>query len=280
MVKIISRRKFFDYLLRIGICAGFGYPIGIEPNWLDLVCVEVPIHGLPAGLDGMKVGFIADIHRSPFVAKSDISRATRVLQGLKPDLILIGGDFVKGKAKYIHSCSKILSKLKAQLGVYAVLGNHDYWTNPDIIVSSLEDNHIRVLINESVQLEWNDSRFYLIGLDDAWEGRPQLRKALNNTARKDMKILLVHEPDYADRIKSVDNWIPLQLSGHSHGGQVSIPFAGPIYYPYLAEKYPSGLRRVRESDRWVYTTKGIGVTIPVRFNCRPEVSLLTLVQSS
>lgn len=276
MSKMITRRRFFDYLLKAGICACFGYPIGIEPNWLTVEHVEVPVRDLPFGLKGIKIGFIADLHKGAFVADSDIKKATRVLQQLTPDIILLGGDFVKGKSKYIHSCSKILSKLKAPLGVYAVLGNHDYWTDANTIISSLQDNHIRVLVNESIKLKWKETTFYLVGLDDAWEGHPRLRSMLKTIPREALKILLVHEPDYADRIKSVDTFIPLQLSGHSHGGQVSLPFSGPLYYPYLAEKYPMGLNRVKGSDRWVYTTRGIGVTVPVRFNCRPEVTLLRL----
>ena len=276
MINRISRRSFFDYLLRIGICIGFGYPIVIEPNWLAIEHIDVPISDLPAGLDGLKIGFIADLHRGRFVSEGDISRATHILQNLSPDIILLGGDFVKGKAIYIDSCAKILSKLKAPLGVYAVLGNHEYWTDPIIITSSLQKHRIKVLINESLKLSWKGSHFYMVGLDDVWEGQPQLRKVLKGISDDIIKLLLVHEPDYADRIKSIDNWIPLQLSGHSHGGQVSLPFTGPLYYPYLAEKYPIGLNRVSGIDRWVYTTRGIGSTVPLRFNCRPEVSLLTL----
>lgn len=116
----------------------------------------------------------------------------------------------------------------------------------------------------------------MVGLDDAWVGQPQLQDALKGTSDDIVKILLVHEPDYADRIKGFDSWIPLQLSGHSHGGQVSLPFTGPLYYPYLAKKYSMGLNQVSGIDRWVYTTRGVGSTVPLRFSCRPEISLLTL----
>jgi len=272
----ISRRKFLDYLLRIGICGGFGYPIVIEPNWLAIEHVNVPISDLPVGLDGLKIGLIADLHRGRFVTEGDISRATKALQNLSPDIIMLGGDFVKGKAEYIDSCAKILSELKAPLGVYAVLGNHEYWTDPTAITSSLQKHSINVLINESIKLAWKGSYFYLVGIDDVWAGQPQIQYALKGTSDNIAKILLVHEPDYADRIKAVNSWIPLQLSGHSHGGQVSLPFIGSLYYPYLAEKYPLGLNRISGTDRWVYTTRGVGITVPLRLNCRPEVSLLTL----
>jgi predicted MPP superfamily phosphohydrolase len=263
-------------LIRGGICAAFGYPIGVEPNWLALERVEVPIKGLPTELDGLRVGFISDFHRGRYVTEGDISRAAKYLQRQEPDLILLGGDFVEVKAENIHSCIKVLSQLKSPLGTYAVLGNHDYWTNSDIIRSSIQQSRIRLLINESIKLKWKNEPFYLVGLDDVWEGHPNPRTALGGVSRNVMKILLVHEPDYAELIKKLPSWLPLQLSGHSHGGQVIIPFLGPPILPYLGQRYPAGLQRVSGSDRWVYTTRGIGNLVPIRFNCKPEVTLLTL----
>ncbi len=272
----VSRRSFLDYILRTGICVSFGYPGAIEPNWLNVERIAVPIPGLPPALDGLRIGFMADLHRGIFVTEGDVIRAVKTLQNLSPDVIALGGDFVQGNAEYIHSCAQILSSLRAPLGVYAVLGNHEYWADPAIIASTLRRYKIKVLVNEAVRLSWQNTDFYLVGLDDAWEGEPRIGKALVNSRDKALNILLVHEPDYADRIRTVNSWIPLQLSGHSHGGQVSLPFMGSPYYPYLSEKYPMGLNRISGTDRWVYTTRGIGSTIPLRFNCRPEISLLNL----
>lgn len=276
MVDKISRRRFLNYSMKIGLCAGIGYPIAIEPNWLKVERVEVPIADLPVGLNGLTIGFISDLHRGRFFSENDIRKASNVLQSLGPDLIMLGGDFIKGKVEYIDSCAQILSELRAPLGVYAILGNHEYWTNPDIAKSSLIEHGIKVLMNESVEVEWQNAHLYLVGLDDAWEGRPDIRGALEKTSSDFLKILLVHEPDFADTVKKVDDWIPLQLSGHSHGGQFQIPFIGALYYPHLAKKYPVGLNRVSGTDRWVYTTRGVGGTVPFRLNCRPEISFLTL----
>lgn len=248
----------------------------VEPNWLALEQVEVPIRGLPAGLDGLRIGFISDFHRGRYVTEGDISRAAKYLQRQKPDLILLGGDFVEVEAENVHSCVKVLSQLKSPLGTYAVLGNHDYWTNSDIICASIQQSRIRLLINETLKLKWRSEHFYLVGLDDVWEGRPDPRTALRNVSPKAMKILLVHEPDYAEMIKKLPSWLPLQLSGHSHGGQVIIPFLGPPILPYLGQRYPAGLQRLSGSDRWIYTTRGIGNLVPIRFNCKPEVTILTL----
>jgi predicted MPP superfamily phosphohydrolase len=272
----VTRRKFIDWMIRGGICAGLGYAVVLEPNWSALERIDVPIPGLPKGLNGLRLGFMADFHRGRFVTEGDISRAVGRLQRQKPDLFLLGGDFVENKADYIHSCLKVLSKLEAPLGTYAVFGNHDYWADADIIRSAIDRTRVRLLDNESLKLKWHGEYFYLLGLDDAWEGWPNMKAALKGVDSDAMKILLVHEPDYADRIKNMPTWLPLQVSGHSHGGQVVLPFWGPPVLPYLGKKYPAGLQQVSGRDRWVYTTRGVGHLLPVRFNCKPEVTLLTL----
>jgi len=272
----ISRRLFLDRLIRGGICIGFGYPIVIEPNWPILERVEVPITGLPQGLDGLKIGLLADFHKGNYITKSDIKVAIKKLQKQKPDLILLAGDYVEGKAKNILSCEELFRMLKAPLGVFSVLGNHDYWTDPMFIRTALQKFHIPALMNQSMEIKWNGESFFLIGLDDAWMGQPDIKVVLKGVPDDAMKILLVHEPDYAENIKSLSTWLPLQLSGHSHGGQVNIPFMGPPILPYLGRKYPMGLQHVSGMDRWVYTTRGVGLTLPIRFNCKPEVTLLTL----
>jgi len=210
------------------------------------------------------------------ITESDIDIAVQKLQKQRPDLILLVGDFVEGNAENINSCIASLTDLQAPLGVFAVLGNHDYWTNAQFVRTTLQEFNIPVLMKESVEIRWNQNHFFLIGLDDAWMGSPNLKTALKGVPDEAMKILLVHEPDYADRLRTISTWLPLQLSGHSHGGQFIVPFIGPIYLPYLGRKYPMGLRRVPGTDRWVYTTRGVGLTLPVRVNCKPEVTVLTL----
>ncbi len=133
-------------------------------------------------------------------------------------------------------------------------------------------------MNESIEFQQNGESLFIVGLDDLFNGRPDLRKALKGIPEKALKIILVHEPDYADFIKGFDSWIPLQLSGHSHGGQVILPFIGPPILPPFGKLYPMGLKRVAGTDRWVYTTRGVGNILPIRFNCKPEVTLLTLRQ--
>ena len=276
----ITRRAFFEWSVRSGVCAALGYPILIEPNWPVLEKVEVPIAGLSPMLEGLRIGLLADFHKGLYVTEGDIKSAVKLLQKQHPDIILLAGDFVEGDAKHIHSVAPILSKMKAPMGTYAVLGNHDYWTDPIIVRNVLQEYKIPVLLNESVEIQSNGESFYIVGLDDAWEGQPSPQKALKDIPNDALKILLVHEPDYADSIKDFDSWIPLQVSGHSHGGQVIFPFIGPPFLPYLGKSYPMGLKRVAGSDRWVYTTRGVGNILPIRFNCKPEVTLIKTKGSS
>ncbi len=133
-----------------------------------------------------------------------------------------------------------------------------------------------MLINKALEVNKDEESFFIAGLDDAWEGQPDYKGALKNIPEDKMVLLMVHEPDYADSIKRSNSWIPLQLSGHSHGGPVVVPFWRAPVLPYMARKYPSGLYRLSKSNRFVYTTHGIGTVMPIRFNCRPEVSLLKL----
>jgi predicted MPP superfamily phosphohydrolase len=114
------------------------------------------------------------------------------------------------------------------------------------------------------------------GIDSSFGGRPDIKSAIKDTPNDAMKILLIHEPDFADNIKNHKTWIPLQLSGHSHGGQIRLPIIGAPVLPPFGKKYPMGLQYVSGTDRIAYTSKGVGVTLPVRFNCRPEVTILTL----
>ncbi len=272
----MDRRKFVRWFGRGSVGLALGYPIFIEPDWIDLQQVQVSIKGLPKELYGLRIGFLTDFHRGRFVSENDISHAVNMLKKQNPDIILFGGDFVDGDSKYIKSCAKILSSLKAPLGVFAVLGNHDYWTDPKKIESTLKNNNIRVLINESIELLWKGVSFYIVGIDSCFGGRPDIKSAFKDAPNDAMKILLIHEPDFADNIKKYKKWIPLQLSGHSHGGQISLPFIGAPVLPVFGKKYPVGLQYVSGTDRIVYTSKGVGFTLPVRFNCRPEVTILAL----
>lgn len=272
----MTRRGFFEWSLRGGMCLALGYPIAIEPRLFVLEDQELPIADLPPGLDGLRIGLISDFHVCELLEEEDFEDVVSLLQKGEPDLVVLAGDYVDEDAAYVLPLTAALSKLKAPLGMYGVLGNHDYWSSPRLIRNAFQKARIRMLVNESVRLSWHGDDLFLLGVDDVLEGAPSMEKALRGVPRDGMKILAVHEPDYADRIQRLPIWLPVQLSGHSHGGQVILPFVGFPHLPPMGKKYPMGLQRVPNTDRWVYTTRGVGHVVRLRFNCNPEVTLLTL----
>lgn len=243
----------------------------LEPFWLSLEHVGVSIKTLSSHLSGLRIAFLSDLHHGPYVGLSHIRRAIRTAQEVKPHLVLLGGDFVSQSAKYIVPCAQELASLQAQLGVYACLGNHDYWTDPDTVTRALHRAGVRVLCNEGLEVT---EGLWVAGLDDVWEGKPSLDAALRGMPAGAVTVLIVHEPDYADKV-APDGRVALMVSGHTHGGQVRLPFLGPPILPYLGQHYPAGLYTV--GDMRLYVSRGVGlISPPIRFNCRPEVTLLTL----
>jgi predicted MPP superfamily phosphohydrolase len=212
----------------------------------------------------------------PFTQLDHVARAVQIANDLQPDLTVLTGDYVWHDAQDIFDLAPVLGQLNARLGVFSILGNHDVWTSPRLIKQALQRQHIPVLHNRGVTLGSGAGQFYLAGIDDGWSGHPDLAAALESIPRIMPTILLAHEPDLADEF-ALDRRIDLQLSGHTHGGQVQLANNKPLVAPYLGRKYVSGLHRVREM--WVYTSRGIGTTgIPLRLNCPPEITHITLTR--
>ncbi|MBI3924152.1 MAG: metallophosphoesterase [Armatimonadetes bacterium] len=241
-------------------------------EWLrpQVVQVELPVPNLPASLDGFRVCQLSDFHRGPLVPSSLIERGSEAAMAQDPDLIVLTGDFVSASWRYADSCAGALSNLSAPRGVYAILGNHDYWEGATVISRNLERRGIGVLCNESVPLAQEG---WLCGLDDVIAGKPDFDRTLQNVPEDSFKLLLCHEPDHV--IEASLHGFQVQLSGHTHGGQIRLPFFGPIVLPEQGQKFPAGLARYR--DTLLYTNVGLGVvTVPLRVQCPPEVTLITL----
>jgi predicted MPP superfamily phosphohydrolase len=241
-------------------------------------CVKHVSMALPdehKGLAGLRIGQLSDFHRGPFVAENYIRRGAETLMEFAPDLIALTGDFVM-RARHAESCACALSALEAPMGVYAVLGNHDYWSG-DVahVVSALEEQGIQVLVNDAVLVEHQSQPLMVAGVDDAWVGEPDIAKALAGRPAGVPVVLLSHAPDFA--VTAAEHNVLLQLSGHSHGGQVQLPGPGPVLLPPFSRKYPCGLAYVPDSGTYVYTNVGLGsVFPPLRLNCPPEITVLTL----
>ncbi len=282
----LSRRTFLRALIgvsSVAAAAGLAAEAFGEPNQIRVRRLSVPLPALPAALDGLTIGQLSDLHRGPYVSEEHIRRAAEIVMSLQPDVIVLTGDFVSVSARYAASCMDALAPLRARHGLFAVLGNHDYWTGEvGIVQQAVERRGVDVLVNRSARLRRGGTDWWISGVDDVWSGRPDLDATLLRVPDEDFRILLCHEPDFADTASRAG--IPLQLSGHTHGGQVIVPGVGPIVLPPYGEKYPIGLRRVQGSGTLVYTNVGVGLiawelgpmALAVRWNCPPEVTLLTL----
>jgi predicted MPP superfamily phosphohydrolase len=255
------------------VLGGVGYATFIEPQWLAVERVNVPLPGMPADLNGFTIVQLSDLHRGPEVTQEDLARAVTLALQQEADLVVLTGDYVSDSAAYAFSCADALSPLLASGDVLACLGNHDHWTDADTVAGALAGAGLTVLRNTAREVA---DGLWVAAVDDVWERYADLEKALEEVPAGAEVVLLAHEPDYADEV-AADGRVSLQLSGHSHGGQVRLPFIGPPLLPYLGRKYPAGLYRV--GGMWLYVNRGVGlISPPVRFNCRPEVTQLTLVR--
>lgn len=276
----MTRRTFLKkmlagaFLVQGATVLGVSYPIFLEPIWLDVTYVPLRFPHLPPDLEGLRIVQFSDVHIGPYVRTSYLRGVARTLRRLRGDLIVFTGDMVTRNEHMDPERGRLFAGLRARLGVWGVLGNHDHWANAEKVQDFIEEHtSIRILRNEHVALRVGESTLWIVGVDDAWVGADNPDRAFAGVPEDAFRLVLMHEPDVADWLPST-RWT-LQLSGHSHGGQVRLPLIGPPMLPYLGRKYDMGLYRVKKG--WLYTNRGIGViTPPVRFRCRPEITVITL----
>ncbi len=242
-----------------------------EATSLSLERVEIRLTRLPKKLDGLKIIHLSDTHHSPFTTLDHIARAVKIANRLKPDMFLLTGDYVSHEREYIAPVAAVLGKLKAKYGVYACLGNHDHWTDADLVTHLFRGEGINVLINEGIRFEARGASFWLAGVDDHMVGKTDVPAALRGSYPDEMKLLLAHNPVIFR--EAARSGIDLTLSGHTHGGQIKIRDDEKRLLP--KRKLKAGLHRRRGSQ--IYITRGIGtVVVPMRYQCPPEISLLEL----
>ncbi|MFZ0954331.1 MAG: metallophosphoesterase [Candidatus Sulfotelmatobacter sp.] len=280
-----TRRQFLQRAAGIGAVAVVGDGILLAPNFPRVVRQEFRLQRWPERLNGFTVAVLSDFHYDPYFSIHPLRAAIAMVNNLHPDLIALTGDFVsvpligdaaKG-ALAAEPCASFLRQMTAPHGLWAVLGNHDAGTDPDHVTSALQAVNIQVLANQSLPFEQNGARFWLAGVDDVISGTPDLSKTMHSVPAGEAVILLAHEPDFADEAANFP--IDLQLSGHSHGGQIRLPFLPPLYLPELAKKYVWGTYQI--GPLTLHTNAGLGtIGVPIRLNCPPEITLLTLRTSA
>jgi hypothetical protein len=277
----LNRRKFLGLLGISGLGAAV-HTRWLEPQWLDVGRHTVPL-SKRSGAEPLNVLQISDLHASKYVSLEFITKAIELGLSLNPDLILLTGDFITRKFDQFERYEKVLAPLAKVAPCFACLGNHDGgswaadrhgYSETGAVRSLLSKSGIELLHNRATDIRIKDRSFRLVGLGDWWadEFDPGAAFAGATSAQNETVLVLSHNPDTKDLLKA-HAW-DLLVCGHTHGGQFYLPLVGTPFAPVQDKRFVKGLHRW--NDRWIHITKGVGNLLGVRFNCRPEVSLLTL----
>lgn len=280
-----SRRRFLKF--GAGAAAGLAIYAGeIERHWIEITRRDIQLKNLPRAFDGIRIAQMSDIHMDEFTEPYFLRMAIEKINSLHPDFVLLTGDFVSNGISSTKfsigagwQCANLLTAIECER-VYAILGNHDVLVSAKDISAALRANGIQVLRNACLPLDRAGARVWLAGLDDPVEGHPDPDLAIPEYIRNvpdEPIILMCHAPDYVDELllSSAGKAVDLMLSGHTHGGQVRVPFVGAIALPILGKKYVEGWFPLGRMQ--LYVNRGVGtVGLPFRFDCPPEISLLTL----
>jgi uncharacterized protein len=271
-------RKLVLILALVGLALGV-WVFAAEPAYLRVREVPLEIPGWPAARAGTRIAVLADLHvGSPFNGIEKLREVVGRTNAARPDLILIAGDLVidgvaGGRWVSPETLAPELGRLRAPLGVYAVLGNHDWWLGAPRVQRALERAGIPVLEDRAVWIARGGPPFWLVGISDFWEGPHDVGKALAGATDGSPALAFTHNPDIFPEIPAR---VSLTLAGHTHGGQVRIPLIGrPIVPSRYGERYAIG--HVTEGGRHLFVTPGLGTSIiPVRFLVPPEISIVQL----
>ena len=274
----IYRRVLLGAALGVLLLGGLVYVRKVEPEDVQVVPVSLVLPRLDAVFDGYRIAQISDIHADGWMTPGRVLSLVNLVNAEAPDLVAVTGDFATYSRfrSLIRHASRLvapLRRLQATDGVVAVLGNHDHKTDARTVRRVLAASGVIELHNAVLTLRRGGESLYLCGVDDLKEGAPRLDRAIERLSEEGAAVLLAHEPDFADESVATGRF-DLQLSGHSHGGQVGVPLLRYPFLPKLSRKYPTGLYRV--GDMFLYTNRGLGAHPRFRFNCRPEITVFTL----
>lgn len=263
-----------------GVVAGYSY--WIERKNYQLHAYRLYLANLPPGLEGLRVVLMADMHCGPVNRPGDLLPAIRMANGCKPDLILLPGDFVHISKSYFSQAAELIDQLHCTIpdGILLGWGNHDHWNDVEAARQTLSQTKGQILIQQRRLLQADrtfsssGSGLWLAGVDDLWEGKPDVAQVLRGLPREQPRLVLAHNPDTAEEQKC--SRVDLMVSGHTHGGQIRVPVLGtPILPSRYGQKYASGF--VQGPSYPVYVTRGLGVGgLPVRLGVPPEVTFFEL----
>ncbi|WP_409344107.1 metallophosphoesterase [Paenibacillus sp. MBLB4367] len=280
--KPMTRRSFLRLGLQIsggvlasGVLTGL-YARYAERFWYKVTRLTLSLPRLPAAFDGMRIVQFSDVHHGRDFGTEHVEAVAGRIESLKPDMICFTGDLFDARyGELTNACTPLLKRLTAPLGKWAVLGNHDYEVDSGGVTKELQEAGFTVLSDQHRVLERNGERIWIAGVSDFIYGLPSMEDALKGANDRGFTLLLSHAPDYADTAMPYN--VDLQLSGHSHGGQIRLPFAGALFTPEGAKTYIAGLYKLNGGAMQLYTNRGLGTSlIPLRFLCRPEITVLTL----
>jgi predicted MPP superfamily phosphohydrolase len=273
----LTRRQFLNGILStplVGLSAASAYATLIEPFNYLISQTDVYINDLPAQFENYRITQLTDIHHSRILGIEEVRRVVRLAQQTKPDMFVLTGDYSTSYRRYIEPCAEALAPLTAPDGVWAVLGNHDHYTDAELTTRALERQHIAVLNNKNTILRRGSDTIQLSGIDDWTWNATDWTKAFAGLNQRVPTILLSHQPSVLEFEQT--RTVSLILSGHTHGGQIKLPWLGaPARFATKDLRFAQGLFRL--SDVQLYVSSGTGVIgLPIRFGVRPEIAVLRL----
>lgn len=244
-------------------------------NLFDLSEVDITLPRLSRKFEGYRIVHLSDIHYGTWIDDAKLTRIVAWIDQQNADAVVITGDFISYlTAGLFKKITPLLSQITAKDGIFTVRGNHDCWACPGQFEEIMYESHIHILNNRVFTIRRSSDCLHLCGLDTVFYEQSRLDWVVNQIPVEGAAILLVHEPDIADSAAAYSRF-DLQLSGHTHGGQIVFPLIGSPWLPRLARKYPSGLYYL--GNMLLYTNRGIGTaSLPLRFRCPPEIAIFTL----
>lgn len=276
---LLTRFGIIFSLILLTAAGAFVWGFIIEPDQLIIRQYTIDLPKWPAELRGYRIAAMSDIHAgSPHIDHEKLREIVSAVNSTRPDLVVIAGDFViegilGGSFITPEETAAALKEINAKNGIFATLGNHDWWYDGSRVRNALVDAGIKVIDNDAARINVNDTDFWLVGLGDLWEGRPDLHGTMTKIPKDVLTIALTHNPDIFTLVPSQ---ITLTIAGHTHGGQVAIPLIGrPVIPSKYGQRFAVG--HIVEKGSHLFVTPGIGTSIiPVRFRVPPEISLLVI----